>query len=198
MITDQESDRDIVERVLAGDKQSFNLLVTKYQNRLFRLVLHIVQQQAEAEDVLQETFLKAYRALPYFRGDAAFYTWLYRIALNTAKHSAVYRSRRRETFQTDEEIDAFTATLPDHGPDSPEAIMASGQVATLLSDAMDKLLPAQRTAIVLREIEGMTYAQISNVMKTPIGTVRSRIFRAREILYCKLSRILAQPGALFK
>ena len=196
MITEQEFDWLIVERIQAGEKQAFNLLVQKYRYRLFQLILRIIRHPGEAEDVVQETFIKAYRALSSFRGDAAFYTWLYRIGLNTAKNALLCRSRKQETCEIDEEtyIGASGATLEYF--DSPEAILASRQVAAVINDAMDNLPTMLRMTIALREIEGLSYEQIAEMMKCPIGTVRSRIFRAREVLSNQLDQILEQPGAL--
>jgi RNA polymerase sigma-70 factor (ECF subfamily) len=194
--TDRESDRLLVERVQAGDRQAFDLLVSKYQRRLMRLVSRIVHDPAEAEDVVQESFIKAYRALRHFRGDSAFYTWLYRIGINTAKNFLVTQSRRTPTSS---EIDAEGAEAFDESENlrdinTPESMLASKQIAETVNAAMDALPIDLRTAILLREIEGMTYEEISESMSCPIGTVRSRIFRAREVIADKLRPLLDVPG----
>lgn len=195
MTTDRESDGLLVERVQAGERQAFDLLVSKYQRRLMRLVSRIVHDPAEAEDVVQESFIKAYRALPHFRGDSAFYTWLYRIGINTAKNFLVTQSRRTPTSS---EIDAEGAEVFDEGDhlrdiNTPESMLASKQIAETVNAAMDALPIDLRTAILLREIEGMTYEEISESMSCPIGTVRSRIFRAREVIADKLRPLLDLP-----
>jgi RNA polymerase sigma-70 factor (ECF subfamily) len=194
MITEQELDWLIVERVHAGDKQAFNLLVIKYQTRIFRPILRIVRNQSEAEEIVQETFIRAYRALRYFRGDAAFYTWLYRIGLNAAKNSVIRQSRRHAECQLDESALGTSESLHS-GNETPETIFASRQVAVVINTAIDNLPPMLRMAIVLREIEGLSYEQISAVMECPIGTVRSRIFRAREVISHQLNQILEHPSA---
>jgi RNA polymerase sigma-70 factor (ECF subfamily) len=196
MISEQERDWLLVERVQAGDKQAFNLLVNKYQSRLFRLILRIITNPSEAEDVVQETFIKAYRALRHFRGDAAFYTWLYRIALNAAKNALVTRSRRKDTgqLQDDGQEGAVGAVVED--VNSPDAILASRQVAAAINEAMDNLPDVLRMALALREIEGLSYDEIAQIMKCPIGTIRSRIFRARALIALRLDPILEHPGLL--
>lgn len=195
MITERECDQLLVERVQAGDKQAFDLLVAKYQRRLMRLVSRIVHDTAEAEDVVQETFIKAYRALRHFRGDSAFYTWLYRIGINTAKNFLVTQGRRTPT-STD--ADAEQAEVFDDGEqlrdiNTPESLLASKQIAETVNAAMDALPVDLRTAIALREIEGLSYEDISEIMACPIGTVRSRIFRAREVIAEKLRPLLDLP-----
>jgi RNA polymerase sigma-70 factor (ECF subfamily) len=185
----------LVERVQAGDKQAFDVLVSKYQRRLMRLVSRLVHDPAEAEDVVQETFIKAYRALRHFRGDSAFYTWLYRIGINTAKNFLVTQGRRTPT-STD--TDAEQAEAFDDGDNlrdinTPESMLASKQIAETVNAAMDLLPLELRTAIVLREIEGLSYEEISEIMACPIGTVRSRIFRAREVIAEKLKPLLDMP-----
>lgn len=193
--TERESDQLLVERVQAGDKRAFDVLVSKYQRRLMRLVSRLVHDTAEAEDVVQETFIKAYRALRHFRGDAAFYTWLYRIGINTAKNYLVTQGRRTPTSS---ETDAEQAESFDDGHrlrdnNTPESVLASKQIAATVNAAMDVLPIELRTAIVLREIEGLSYEEISEIMACPIGTVRSRIFRAREVIAEKLKPLLDMP-----
>jgi RNA polymerase sigma-70 factor (ECF subfamily) len=193
--TERECDQLLVERVQAGEKQAFDLLVSKYQRRLMRLLSRIVHDPAEAEDVVQETFIKAYRALRHFRGDSAFYTWLYRIGINTAKNFLVMQGRRTPT-STD--TDAEQAEVFDDGEhlrdiNTPESALASKQIAQTVNAAMDALPVDLRTAIALREIEGLSYEEISAIMACPIGTVRSRIFRAREVIAEKLKPLLDLP-----
>lgn len=195
MTTERECDQLLVERVQAGDKRAFDVLVSKYQRRLMRLVSRLVHDPAEAEDVVQETFIKAYRALRHFRGDSAFYTWLYRIGINTAKNYLVTQGRRAPTST---ETDAEQAEAFDDGDqlrdiNTPESMLASKQIADTVNAAMDTLPLELRTAIVLREIEGLSYEEISAIMTCPIGTVRSRIFRAREVIAEKLKPLLDMP-----
>lgn len=194
-MTERECDQLLVERVQSGDKRAFDILVSKYQRRLMRLVSRLVHDPAEAEDVVQETFIKAYRALRLFRGDSAFYTWLYRIGINTAKNFLVTQGRRTPT-STD--TDAEQAEAFDDGDNlrdinTPESLLASKQIAETVNAAMDLLPLELRTAIVLREIEGLSYEEISAIMACPIGTVRSRIFRAREVIAEKLKPLLDMP-----
>ena len=193
--TEREYDQLLVERVRAGDKRAFDVLVSKYQRRLMRLVSRLVHDTAEAEDVVQETFIKAYRALRYFRGDAAFYTRLYRIGINTAKNHLLAQGRRAATSS---DADAEQAESFDDGNklrdnNTPESVLASKQIAATVNAAMDVLPIELRTAIVLREIEGLSYEEISEIMACPIGTVRSRIFRAREVIAEKLKPLLDMP-----
>lgn len=195
MTTERECDQLLVDRVRAGERQAFDLLVSKYQRRLMRLVSRIVHDPAEAEDVVQETFIKAYRALRHFRGESAFYTWLYRIGINTAKNFLINQGRRTPT-STD--TDAEQAEVFDDGDhlrdiNTPESLLASKQIAQTVNAAMDALPVDLRTAIALREIEGLSYEEISTIMACPIGTVRSRIFRAREVIAEKLRPLLDLP-----
>lgn len=189
---DREADQALVERVQSGDKQAYGLLVSKYQRKLIRLLSRLIRDPAEVEDVAQETFIKAYRALPNFRGDSAFYTWLYRIGVNTAKNWLVANGRRTPTST---EIDSEEAELYAEGDllrhtDTPEHMMMSKQIADTVNLAMEKLPDDLRTAITLREIEGMSYEEIAQAMDCPIGTVRSRIFRARDAIADKLKNLL--------
>jgi RNA polymerase sigma-70 factor (ECF subfamily) len=193
--TERECDQLLVERVRDGDKQAFDLLVAKYQRRLMRLLSRIVHDPAEAEDVVQETFIKAYRALRHFRGDSAFYTWLYRIGINTAKNFLATQGRRMPT-STDadtERGEAFNDGEHLRDINTPESMLASKQIAQTVNAAMDALPVDLRTAIALREIEGLSYEEISDIMACPIGTVRSRIFRAREVIADKLRPLLDMP-----
>ncbi|MCU6433650.1 RNA polymerase sigma factor RpoE [Undibacterium sp. Jales W-56] len=192
MTTEREIDQLLVERVQRGDKKAFELLVSKYQRKLMRLVSRLVHDQAEAEDVVQEAFIKAYRALANFRGDAAFYTWLYRIGVNTAKNYLVTQGRRAPT-STDadiEEAETFADADGLRDINTPESLLASKQIADTVNNAMLALPEELRNAITLREIEGLSYDEIAEVMLCPIGTVRSRIFRAREAIAEKLRPVL--------
>lgn len=185
--TERECDQLLVERAQHGDRSAFDLLVAKYQRRLLRLVVRLVHDPAEAEDVVQESFIKAYRALRHFRGEAAFYTWLYRIGVNTAKNHLASQGRRnhngppsRGSGQDEGESEQLSDIA------TPEAMFASKQIAGTVHAAVAALPLELRTAIVLRELEGMSYEEISEVMACPLGTVRSRIFRAREAIAEKL------------
>ncbi|HWW72040.1 MAG TPA: RNA polymerase sigma factor RpoE [Duganella sp.] len=195
MTTERECDQMLVDRVRAGDKQAFDLLVAKYQRRLMRLLSRIVHDPAEAEDVVQETFIKAYRALRHFRGDSAFYTWLYRIGINTAKNFLATQGRRTPTStEADaEQAEGFNDGEQLRDINTPESMLASKQIAQTVNAAMDALPVDLRTAIALREIEGLSYEEISDIMACPIGTVRSRIFRAREVIAEKLKPLLDMP-----
>ncbi|MBC3935390.1 RNA polymerase sigma factor RpoE [Undibacterium rugosum] len=192
MTTEREIDQLLVERVQRGDKKAFELLVSKYQRKLMRLVSRLVYDQAEAEDVVQEAFIKAYRALPNFRGESAFYTWLYRIGINTAKNHLVTQGRRAPT-STDadvEEAESFVDAEGLRDINTPESLLASKQIAQTVNAAMAALPEELRNAITLREIEGLSYDEIAEVMLCPIGTVRSRIFRAREAIAERLRPML--------
>jgi RNA polymerase sigma-70 factor (ECF subfamily) len=193
--TERECDQLLVERVRDGDKQAFDLLVAKYQRRLMRLLSRIVHDPSEAEDVVQETFIKAYRALRHFRGDSAFYTWLYRIGINTAKNFLATQGRRVPTSSDadGEHAEAFNDGEYLRDINTPESMLASKQIAQTVNAAMDALPVDLRTAIALREIEGLSYEEISDIMACPIGTVRSRIFRAREVIAEKLKPLLDTP-----
>ena len=190
MIED-DNDQQLVQRVQKGDKAAFDLLVRKYQHRVLKLVGRFVSDAAEAEDVAQEAFLKAYRALPAFRGDSAFYTWLYRIAINTAKNTLVSNRRRPVDFDLDlqdpEQHDR-QALLKD--ADTPEGVLLTDEIRGVVERALEQLPEDLRTAIVLRELEGLSYEEIAEAMDCPVGTVRSRIFRAREAIDKKLKPLL--------
>ncbi|MGV0034706.1 MAG: RNA polymerase sigma factor RpoE [Candidatus Azotimanducaceae bacterium WSBS_2022_MAG_OTU7] len=182
MSTTETNDRQLVERVQRGDKRAFDILVLKYQHQIAGLVSRYVRDPNEVQDVTQEAFLKAYRALPRFRGDSAFYTWLYRIAINTAKNYLVSRLRRPP--DTDVDIDgefvADYAVLKDVA--GPENRLATEQLQKVIFDAVEDLPEELKVAVTLREFEGMSYEDIAEVMECPVGTVRSRIFRAREAI----------------
>jgi RNA polymerase sigma-70 factor (ECF subfamily) len=193
-VSERDVDAKLVARVQAGDKAAFDLLVLKYQRKILRLLSRMLRDQSEIEDVMQEAFIKAYRALPQFRGDSAFYTWLYRIAINTARNWMASQSRRpsspslhqSEEGETFDEIDNLTDN------NTPESLLASREIAESVNDSIQALPEELRTAIVLREIEGLSYEEIAQAMGCPIGTVRSRIFRAREAIATKLRPMIDQ------
>ncbi|MDD5296169.1 MAG: RNA polymerase sigma factor RpoE [Rhodocyclaceae bacterium] len=189
---DRELDQALVERVQRGDKQAFGLLVSKYQRKLARLLSRLIRDPAEVEDVAQETFIKAYRALPSFRGDSAFYTWLYRIGINAAKNYLVSQGRRAPTSTEfdSEEAETFESGELLRDMNTPEHLLATRQIGETVNQAMDALPEELRTAIMLRELDGLSYEEIAEVMGCPIGTVRSRIFRAREAVAGKLRPLL--------
>jgi RNA polymerase sigma-70 factor (ECF subfamily) len=191
-VNEREIDRLLVARVQQGDKRAFELLVSKYQRKINRLVSRLVRDAAEIEDVTQEAFIKAYRALPQFRGESAFYTWLYRIAINTAKNYLASQGRRAPTTTDNDAEEAETFDDADQLRDinTPESLLMSKQVGETVSRAMEALPEELRTAIQLREIEGMSYEDIAAAMDCPIGTVRSRIFRARESIAAELRPLL--------
>jgi RNA polymerase sigma-70 factor, ECF subfamily len=191
-MADRDIDQQLVERVQRGDKAAFDLLVVKYQRKIFRLLSRLIRDSAEIEDVAQEAFVKAYRALPNFRGDSAFYTWLYRIAINTAKNYLVSQGRRAPTSTEADVEDAETFDDGDHLRDlnTPDSMLLTKEVAEAVNRAIEQLPEDLRTAIVLRELEGLSYEEIAESMQCPIGTVRSRIFRAREAIAEELRPIL--------
>lgn len=191
-MSDRELDQQLVERVQRGDKQAFGLLVSKYQRKLMRLLSRLIRDPAEIEDVAQETFIKAYRALPSFRGDSAFYTWLYRIGINTAKNFLVSQGRRAPTTTAvdSEEAEGYEEGEQLRDINTPERLLLSKQIAQTVESAMDALPEELRVAITLRELEGLSYEEIANIMDCPIGTVRSRIFRAREAIAERLRPLL--------
>jgi RNA polymerase sigma-70 factor (ECF subfamily) len=180
--TTETNDSQLVERVQRGDKRAFDILVLKYQHRIAGLISRYVHDSGEAQDVVQESFIKAYRALPRFRGDSEFYTWLYRIAINTAKNYLVSKSRRPPSIDidVDAEFQADFAVLKDVA--DPESRLATEQLQQVIFHAIESLPEELKTAVTLREIEGMSYEEIAEVMECPVGTVRSRIFRAREAI----------------
>lgn len=188
----RDVDAALVARVQRGDKRAFDLLVLKYQRRIMRLLSRMIREPAEIEDVTQEAFIKAYRALPQFRGESAFYTWLYRIAINTARNWQAANSRRPLTSSIVETGEGETFDEIDNLTDisTPESMLASRQIAETVNAAMQSLPEDLRTAILLREIEGMSYEDIAQSMGCPIGTVRSRIFRAREAIASQLKSVL--------
>ncbi len=190
----KDTDADLVARTVAGDKKAFELLVIKYERRIQRLIGRMVRDVDLVEDIAQETFIRAYRALAQFRGDAQFYTWLYRIAVNTAKKALMELKRdptiSENSFKSggDDETSPFENELTTS--ETPEAILASKEIAEMVNAAMAALPDELRQAITLREIEGLSYEEISEMMNCPIGTVRSRIFRAREAISQKVKPLL--------
>jgi RNA polymerase sigma-70 factor (ECF subfamily) len=189
--TNKESDQLLVERVQSGDKKAFDLLVLKYQQKVSNLISRYVRDSTEVFDVTQEAFIKAYRALPNFRGDSAFYTWLYRIAINTAKNHLAAINRRPPATdveaETAEQMD-IGVRLKEYG--TPEHLALEEEIAKAIKAAIDDLPEDLRTAITLRELEGLSYDEIAKAMECPIGTVRSRIFRAREAIDARLKPLL--------
>lgn len=196
-MSEREVDLALVERVRRGDRHAFDLLVIKYQRKIMRLLSRMIHDPADVEDVAQEAFVKAYRALPQFRGDSAFYTWLYRIAVNTARNWQAASFRRPATVSVLENEEGETFDQIDGLSDqsTPESMMASRQIAQTVNEAIEALPEDLRTAIVLREIEGMSYEDIASTMQCPIGTVRSRIFRAREAIASRLRPVMEQDPA---
>jgi RNA polymerase sigma-70 factor (ECF subfamily) len=184
-------DQALVEQVQAGDKQAFDVLVLKYQNKIIQLVNRYVHDADEAKDVAQEAFIKAYRAIGRFRGDSAFYTWLYRIAINTAKNYLVASGRRPPRSDIDaqdaEQYEGATG-LKEYA--TPERLLLKDEIQAAIATAIDELPDDLRTAITLRELEGLSYEEIAQTMECPIGTVRSRIFRARDAIDTRLKPLL--------
>lgn len=187
----EQSDLSLVELAQRGDAGAFDALVRRYQHKVVKLVMRYVRDPAEAEDIAQEAFIKAYRALPRFRGDSAFYTWLYRIAINTAKNTLAARARSPIEYQLDR-------SEGDGGPDlqsrmkdtaTPEALAMTDEIRETVNAAIERLPEDLRTAIVLRELEGLSYEEIAAAMECPVGTVRSRIFRAREAIDARLREV---------
>lgn len=190
-MSEQITDQQIVEKVQRGDKNAFGLLVTKYQHKVAHLVSRYVKNSGDVADVTQEAFIKAYRALPNFRGESAFYTWLYRIAVNSAKNYLVAQGRKPPASDVDaEEADYYDGSDALKEQNSPERSLMSEELEKVLFDALDKLPEDLRMAITLRELEGLSYEDIANVMDCPVGTVRSRIFRAREAIDKVLNPLL--------
>ena len=194
---DREADQVLVSRVQAGDQAAFNLLVLKYQRKVLRLVSRLIRDPAEVEDVVQEAFVKAYRALPQFRGESAFYTWLYRIAVNTAKNHLVSLGKQpipmTDLTQDEEDTESFDSGAVVADKQTPESLLLSRQIAETVNRSIEALPPDLRAAITLREIEGLSYEEIAEAMNCPIGTVRSRIFRAREFIAAELRPLLDTP-----
>lgn len=189
-----DSDALLVERTVAGDQKAFELLVIKYQRRIQRLIGRMVRDVDLVEDIAQETFIRAYRALGQFRGEAQFYTWLYRIAVNTAKKALMDLKRNptvsENAYKSDDDDETSRVENELTSPETPETLLASKEIANIINQAMQDLPEELREAITLREIEGLSYEEISEAMNCPIGTVRSRIFRAREAISAKVKPLL--------
>jgi len=182
-MSEQKTDQQLVELVQQGNKAAFDLLVRKYQNKVMSLISRFVKNQGDVPDVAQEAFIKAYRALPNFRGDSAFYTWLYRIAVNTAKNHLAAQKRRPSSSDLDiEESEYFDDADQLRDSASPERLLLTSELRDAVINTLEALPEDLRTAISLRELDGLSYEDIANVMECPVGTVRSRIFRAREAL----------------
>ena len=186
------TDQQLVERVQRGDKRGFDILVRKYEHKVIKLISRYVKDSSEALDVAQEAFLKAYRALPGFRGESAFYTWLYRISINTAKNYLVSQGRRPPTTDI-ELIDAehYNGNAELRDSNTPESYLLKDEVEKTVVEALESLPDDLRTAITLRELEGLSYEEIAEAMVCPVGTVRSRIFRAREVINSRLSDLMS-------
>jgi len=189
-MSNQSSDKKLVKRVQRGDKGAFDLLVLKYQHKIVNLVMRYVRDPDLALDITQEAFIKAYRALPRFRGDSAFYTWMYRIAVNTAKNHLAAQRRRPMNVELDfQDPDQYDLHAKLKETDTPEAITLSNELKNTVEQAIAALPEDLRTAIILREIEGMSYEEIAQTMECPVGTVRSRIFRARDAIGKKIGSL---------
>ena len=195
-ISERDLDQELVLRAQNGDQRAFELLVVKYQRRIARLLSRMIRDQAEIEDVSQEAFIKAYRALPTFRGESAFYTWLYRIAINTAKNYLSTLGRRPMLATEYEDEDGDTVDASSLVPDfrTPETELSNKQIVSTVNEAVNALPEELREAITLREMDGMSYDEIAAAMDCPIGTVRSRIFRAREAIANRLRPLLKEVG----
>jgi RNA polymerase sigma-70 factor (ECF subfamily) len=196
-VTDYEPDHVLVERAKAGDSKAFDFLVLKYQRRVVRLLSRIVRDSSEVEDIAQESFFKAYKAISKFRGDSAFYTWLYRIAVNTAKNYLFAKGRRpiamSDLSGKNEDGESFEFQDVVSSNETPESALSGLQIAQAVNNAVEKLPEELSKAVTLREMEGLSYEEIAEVMNCPIGTVRSRIFRAREAIAAELKPILDTP-----
>ncbi len=190
-MTGAETDQQLVKRVQAGEKAAFDVLVRKYQHKLVKMITRYVSDPSEAQDVAQETFIKAYRALPKFRGDSSFYTWIYRIGANTAKNYLVAQGRRppgSDIDAQDAEQYGFDSSLRE--TDTPEGIAQRDEIERTVFEAIENLPDDLRTAITLRELDGLSYEEIAQAMECPVGTVRSRIFRAREAIDNRIRPLL--------
>ncbi len=190
----RDIDYELVLRAQSGDKRAFELLVIKYQHRVERLLSRLVRNPSDLDDVTQEAFIRAYRALPSFRGDSAFYTWLYRVAINTAKNILVSQGRFPQFVidQNDDDSSDVSEQFPDYR--TPETELSNRQIVSTVNEAVESLPEDLRVAITLRELDGLSYEDIAGIMNCPIGTVRSRIFRAREVVSAKLRPLLEYVG----
>jgi len=190
-MSERTNDQALVERVQQGDKRAFDILVMKYQSRVVKVITRYLRDPVEALDLAQEAFIKAYRALPNFRGESAFYTWLYRIAINTAKNHVVAQGRRPPMDDVEaSEAEFFEGPSALKDTSTPESMVLRDEIEQVVFEAIEALPEDLKTAITLRELEDMSYEEIADVMNCPIGTVRSRIFRAREAIDKKLKPLL--------
>ncbi|GIK33867.1 MAG: DNA-directed RNA polymerase sigma-70 factor [Gammaproteobacteria bacterium] len=193
-MAEQTSDQLLVQNVQQGDRRAFDVLVLRYQQRIVKLIMRYVHDPAEAQDVAQEAFIKAYRALPSFRGESAFYTWLYRIAINTAKNHLVSLQRRPVDYSLDlQDPENYEANARLRDEDSPEGIALQEELRQAVERTISTLPEELRTAIMLREIDGLSYEEIATAMECPVGTVRSRIFRAREAIDASIAALDGRP-----
>ena len=191
LMADNATDKEIIERVKGGEKEAYDLLVLKYQQRVINLISRFVKNHSDALDVSQETFIKAYRALPNFRGDSAFYTWLYRIAVNTAKNHLTVQSRKITKSDYDvADIEQIEGNMSLTEQTTPESLLVKDELQETILKTIENLPEDLKSAIMLREIEGLSYEGIAEVMECPVGTVRSRIFRAREMIDSKIKPLL--------
>ena len=191
LMADNATDKEIIERVKGGEKEAYDLLVLKYQQRVINLISRFVKNHSDALDVSQETFIKAYRALPNFRGESAFYTWLYRIAVNTAKNHLTVQSRKITKSDYDvADIEQIEGNMSLTEQTTPESLLAKDELQETILKTIENLPEDLKSAIMLREIEGLSYEEIAEVMECPVGTVRSRIFRAREMIDSKIKPLL--------
>jgi RNA polymerase sigma-70 factor (ECF subfamily) len=187
----KDTDKELVRRVKKGDRQAFELLFSRYQHKILNLISRYLRDREDVEDVAQETFIKAFRALPRFRGESAFYTWLYRIAINTAKNHLVARSRRPPGTDIDvDDAEYMDGTEALRESESPESAFARDELSAEIDLAISQLPEDLRSAVTLREFDGLTYEQIAEIMDCPVGTVRSRIFRAREAIDARIQPFL--------
>ncbi len=188
----KDTDKELVRRVKKGDKQAFDLLFSRYQHKILNLVSRYLRDQQDVEDVTQEAFIKAFRALPRFRGESAFYTWLYRIAINTAKNHLVARSRRPPGVDVDiDDAEFMDGTDVLRESESPEAVLSRDELLIVINATLSELPDDLRSAVTLREFDGLSYEQIAEIMDCPVGTVRSRIFRAREAIDQRIEPLLS-------
>ncbi len=192
-MSEKAIDQELVKQAQAGDTKAFEMLVTRYQQKVANIISRYVRDRDEVLDVAQEVFIKVYKALPRFRGDSAFYTWIYRIAINTSKNHLVARSRRIQNSDVEpEEAERYASALEMQNFDTPEAEYARQEIETAVTKAVDELPEDLRSAIVMREVDGLSYDEIAKAMDCPIGTVRSRIFRARDAIDRALKPLLAE------
>jgi RNA polymerase sigma-70 factor (ECF subfamily) len=189
--TAPDVDQQLVERVQKGDKRAFDLLILKYQHKIFAVISRFIRDHSEVQDVAQDAFIKAYRALPNFRGESAFYTWMYRIAINTAKNYLVARNRRPPATDLEvEDAEFYSGNEAMHEMNTPESNLMRDELQAVINLAFNELPEDLRRAVTLREIEGLSYEEIAEAMNCPIGTVRSRIFRAREFIDRKIQPLI--------